>query len=64
MTPHPENLLCVRAALAQRIGVGGEVDTYTHDDWNDVFDVNLRGVVRGGCVADRDAVEPHFNVRA
>jgi NADP-dependent 3-hydroxy acid dehydrogenase YdfG len=29
------------------IGVGGEVDSYTHDDWNDVFDVNLRGVVHG-----------------
>jgi NAD(P)-dependent dehydrogenase (short-subunit alcohol dehydrogenase family) len=29
------------------IGVGGEVDGYTLDDWNDVFDVNLRGVVHG-----------------
>ena len=29
------------------IVVGGEVDTYTLDDWNDVFDVNLRGVVHG-----------------
>src|ERR1700741_2413620 len=29
------------------IGVGGEVDSYTLDDWNSVFDVNLRGVVRG-----------------
>ena len=29
------------------IGVGGEIDTYTLDDWNDVFDVNLRGVVHG-----------------
>jgi len=29
------------------IGVGGEVDSYTLDDWNDVFDVNLRGVVHG-----------------
>ncbi|BBX05075.1 short-chain dehydrogenase [Mycolicibacterium moriokaense] len=29
------------------IGVSGEVDTYTLDDWNDVFDVNLRGVVHG-----------------
>ncbi|OBA80512.1 short-chain dehydrogenase [Mycobacterium sp. 1164966.3] len=27
------------------IGVGGEVDSYTLDDWNDVFDVNLHGVV-------------------
>jgi NADP-dependent 3-hydroxy acid dehydrogenase YdfG len=29
------------------IGVGGEVDSYTLDDWNDVFDVNLLGVVHG-----------------
>jgi NADP-dependent 3-hydroxy acid dehydrogenase YdfG len=29
------------------IGVAGEVDSYTLDDWNDVFDVNLRGVVYG-----------------
>ena len=29
------------------IGVGGEIDSYTLDDWNDVFDVNLRGVVHG-----------------
>ncbi len=29
------------------IGVGGEIDTYELDDWNDVFDVNLRGVVHG-----------------
>lgn len=29
------------------IGVGGEVDSYTLDDWNDVFGVNLRGVVHG-----------------
>lgn len=29
------------------IGIGGEVDSYTLDDWNDVFDVNLRGVVNG-----------------
>jgi NADP-dependent 3-hydroxy acid dehydrogenase YdfG len=29
------------------IGVGGEVDSYTLDDWNDVFDVNLDGVVHG-----------------
>lgn len=29
------------------IGVAGEVDSYTLDDWNDVFDVNLRGVVHG-----------------
>jgi NADP-dependent 3-hydroxy acid dehydrogenase YdfG len=29
------------------VGVGGEVDSYTLDDWSDVFDVNLRGVVHG-----------------
>lgn len=29
------------------IAVGGEVDSFSLDDWNDVFDVNLRGVVHG-----------------
>jgi NAD(P)-dependent dehydrogenase (short-subunit alcohol dehydrogenase family) len=29
------------------IGVAGEVDSYTLDDWNDVLDVNLRGVIHG-----------------
>ena len=29
------------------IGVSGEIDSYSIDDWNDVFDVNLRGVVHG-----------------
>ena len=29
------------------IGVGGEIDSYMLDDWNDVFDVNLRGVAHG-----------------
>ncbi|HXY63348.1 MAG TPA: SDR family oxidoreductase [Mycobacterium sp.] len=29
------------------IGVSGEIDSYTLDDWNDVFDVNLRGVAHG-----------------
>jgi NADP-dependent 3-hydroxy acid dehydrogenase YdfG len=29
------------------IGVSGEADSFTLDDWNDVFDVNLRGVVHG-----------------
>ncbi|WP_108924574.1 SDR family NAD(P)-dependent oxidoreductase [Mycobacterium montefiorense] len=29
------------------IGVGGEIDSYTLDDWNDVFDVNLRGIAYG-----------------
>jgi NAD(P)-dependent dehydrogenase (short-subunit alcohol dehydrogenase family) len=27
--------------------VDGEADSYTLDDWNDVLDVNLRGVVHG-----------------
>ena len=29
------------------IGVGGEIDSYTLDDWTDVIDVNLRGVIHG-----------------
>jgi NAD(P)-dependent dehydrogenase (short-subunit alcohol dehydrogenase family) len=29
------------------IGVAGEVDSYTVDDWDDVIDVNLRGVTNG-----------------
>ncbi|MDM4142059.1 MULTISPECIES: SDR family oxidoreductase [Mycobacterium] len=29
------------------IGVGGEVDSYSLEDWNDVLDVNLHGVVHG-----------------
>jgi NADP-dependent 3-hydroxy acid dehydrogenase YdfG len=29
------------------IDVVGEIDSYTLDDWNNVFDVNLRGVVHG-----------------
>ena len=29
------------------IAASGEIDSYTLDDWNDVFDVNLRGVVHG-----------------
>ncbi len=29
------------------IGARGEIDSYTLDDWNDVIDVNLRGVVHG-----------------
>jgi NAD(P)-dependent dehydrogenase (short-subunit alcohol dehydrogenase family) len=29
------------------IGVGGEMDTYAPGDWDDVFDVNLRGVAYG-----------------
>jgi len=29
------------------IGIGGEVDTLSLDDWNDIIDVNLRGVIHG-----------------
>lgn len=29
------------------IGVGGEMDTYEPRDWDEVFDVNLRGVANG-----------------
>lgn len=29
------------------IAIAGEVDSYTLDDWNDVLDVNLRGVIHG-----------------
>ena len=29
------------------IGVGGEMDGYAPEDWDDVFDVNLRGVANG-----------------
>ena len=29
------------------IGIGGEVDSLTLEDWNDIIDVNLRGVVHG-----------------
>lgn len=29
------------------IGVGGEMDGYSREDWDDVFDVNLRGVAYG-----------------
>ena len=29
------------------IAVGGEIDSYKIEDWNDVFDVNLKGVVHG-----------------
>ncbi|MEH3142361.1 MAG: SDR family NAD(P)-dependent oxidoreductase [Mycobacterium kyogaense] len=29
------------------IGIGGEVDALTLDDWTDIIDVNLRGVVHG-----------------
>lgn len=29
------------------IGIGGEIDSFTIDDWNTIIDVNLRGVVNG-----------------
>ena len=29
------------------IGIGGEVDSLTLDDWNDIIDVNLKGVIHG-----------------
>jgi NAD(P)-dependent dehydrogenase (short-subunit alcohol dehydrogenase family) len=29
------------------IGVAGEIDSYALEDWYDVFDVNLRGVIHG-----------------
>jgi NAD(P)-dependent dehydrogenase (short-subunit alcohol dehydrogenase family) len=29
------------------IGVAGEIDSYALEDWNDVLDVNVRGVVHG-----------------
>jgi NADP-dependent 3-hydroxy acid dehydrogenase YdfG len=29
------------------IGVAGEIDSYALEDWDDVFDVNVRGVVHG-----------------
>src|SRR6478609_6350278 len=43
------------------IGVGGEIDSYTLDDWNDVFDVNLRGARHPSGVSDHDpaALRPH-----
>ncbi|WP_343577310.1 SDR family oxidoreductase [Mycobacterium sp.] len=41
------------------IGVGGEIDSYTLDDWSDVFDVNLRGVVHGIQVAYPIMIKQH-----
>lgn len=29
------------------IGIGGEIDSFTINDWNSIIDVNLRGVVNG-----------------
>ena len=40
------------------IAVGGEVSTYKRADWDDVFDVNLRGVAYG-----IQAVYPHMVAR-
>jgi NAD(P)-dependent dehydrogenase (short-subunit alcohol dehydrogenase family) len=40
------------------IGVGGEVLTYRREDWDDVFDVNIRGVAYG-----IQAVYPHMVAR-
>jgi NADP-dependent 3-hydroxy acid dehydrogenase YdfG len=42
------------------IGVGGEIDSYTLDDWNDVFDVNLRGVVHGIQAVYPIMIRQHF----
>jgi NAD(P)-dependent dehydrogenase (short-subunit alcohol dehydrogenase family) len=42
------------------IGVGGEVDSYTLDDWNDVFEVNLRGVVHGIQAVYPIMIRQHF----
>lgn len=33
------------------IGIGGEVDSLTLEDWNDIIDVNLRGVIHGVAAA-------------
>jgi NAD(P)-dependent dehydrogenase (short-subunit alcohol dehydrogenase family) len=44
------------------IGVAGEIDSYSLEDWYDVFDVNLRGVVHGiQAISDHDqaAFWPH-----
>ena len=40
------------------IAVGGDVDTYRPEDWDDVYDVNLRGVSNG-----IHAVYPHMIAR-
>lgn len=29
------------------IGIGGEIDSFTIDDWDSIIDVNLRGVIHG-----------------
>jgi NADP-dependent 3-hydroxy acid dehydrogenase YdfG len=42
------------------IGVGGEIESYTLDDWNDVFDVNLRGVVHGIQAVYPIMIRQHF----
>jgi NADP-dependent 3-hydroxy acid dehydrogenase YdfG len=42
------------------IGVSGEIASYTLDDWNDVFDVNLRGVVHGIQAVYPIMIRQHF----
>src|ERR1700722_1309470 len=38
------------------IGVAGEIDSYALEDWDDVFDVNVRGVVHGIQAIHRNTV--------
>ncbi len=38
------------------IGIGGEADGYTPEDWDDVIDVNLRGVANGIQAAYRQMI--------
>lgn len=42
------------------IGVGGEIRDYTLADWEDVFDVNLRGVVHGVLAAYPSMIRQGF----
>jgi NAD(P)-dependent dehydrogenase (short-subunit alcohol dehydrogenase family) len=39
------------------IGVGGGMETYSAEDWDDVFDVNLRGVANGVQAVYRGMIE-------
>ncbi|MGZ8649496.1 MAG: SDR family NAD(P)-dependent oxidoreductase [Solirubrobacteraceae bacterium] len=39
------------------IGIGGGMETYAAEDWDDVFDVNLRGVAHGVQAVYRGMVE-------
>jgi NAD(P)-dependent dehydrogenase (short-subunit alcohol dehydrogenase family) len=41
------------------ITIAGEIDSLTLDDWNDVFDVNLRGVVHGIQAVYSHMIEQH-----